>query len=245
MDVIGRKPVLELLKSERPVQRVAVAIGTRGEIIGDILREAKRRGIRIDRIPQDRVKRVFPTGNHQGVLAETSPFKIRSLAELESGSLPVRHGLLVALDGVTDPYHLGAIARSAAAAGCDGLIQPQRRSAPLGDTAVKASAGMLLRLSVIGVKNLADALLALKKQGWWIYGTAMDGDGGLWDHEWPERSVIVFGSEGKGISHRVAQSCDAKLSIPMQPGVESLSVSAAAAVILFDRLRKAQVDNIL
>ncbi|MFH0882371.1 MAG: 23S rRNA (guanosine(2251)-2'-O)-methyltransferase RlmB [bacterium] len=263
MRMIGRKPVLELLQSGKPVQRVRIALGTQGKIIGDIIAEAKKHGVRVDRVAPDVVKRTFGAGNHQGVVADTAPTELLELSDLDSQRSPVRYGLVIALDGVTDPHHLGAIARSALAAGCDALVITARRSAPLSDTAVKASAGTLTRLPVIQVSSLGDALMVLQKDGWWIHGAGspVSGDAPklhgaaqayshqddrvnlLWDHVWDERTVLVIGSEGEGLSHRVKKLCDHLVAIPMAENVESLSASAAASVILFDIARKRQLRD--
>lgn len=238
MRVIGRKPVLELLRSGKPVRRLLLARGVQGRIIGQIIAEAKKHGVRIDRLARDRVQRELGTANHQGVAADVSPIEVHSLHDLGSSRIPVQTGLLVVLDGVTDPHHLGAIARSSLAAGADALIFPSRRSAPLTETAVKASAGTLNRLPCIQVANLGNTLTALKKEGWWVAGAAGEGSDSLWEMQWPDRLLLVLGSEGEGLSQRVAGLCDHLVRIPMTKNVESLSVSAAASVILFDVLRK-------
>lgn len=231
--------MLELLQSGKPVQRVRVALGTQGKIIGEIIAEAKKHGVRVDRVPPDVVKRTFGEGNHQGVVAETAPTELLELKDLGSKRAPVRYGLVIALDGVTDPHHLGAIARSALAAGCDALVITARRAAPLSDTAVKASAGTLTRIPLIQINSLGDALTHLQKEGWWIHGAAGGPDSkSLWDHTWDDRTVLVIGSEGEGLSHRVKKLCDHLVAIPMEQHVESLSASAAASVLLFDIARK-------
>lgn len=237
MNVIGRKPVLELLRSGRPVRRVAVVLGAQGKIIGEIIREAKACGVRVVRVPPDRAEAVLGRGNHQGVLAETAPVVFRALNEIGRG-IELEYGLLLALDGITDPHHLGAIARSALAAGCDALILPERRGVLPNETAVKASAGTLLNLPVIVVKNLPRALERLQGDGWWVHGAAGGAGTSLSDHDWDDRTVLVVGGEGRGLSRRVGELCDHHVAIPMQAGVESLSASAAASVILFDLARK-------
>lgn len=237
MNVIGRKPVLELLQSPRSVKRVVIVLGTQGRIIGDIISAAKAKGVRIDRIPPEKAKGVVGTGNHQGVMAEVSPMPLHKVTDL-GGAIPVEHGLILVLDGITDPHHLGACARSALAAGCDALLVPERRGATPNDTAIKVSAGTLLRLPVIVEKNLPRALEELKQDDWWIHGTAGGESESLWDHAWDGKTVLVIGSEGEGMSRLVAEMCDHRVTIPMSGEVESLSASAAASVVLFDIARK-------
>jgi 23S rRNA (guanosine2251-2'-O)-methyltransferase len=240
MRIIGRKPVLELLESGAPVQKVKVQLGTQGRVIGQIIKLAKSRGVPVDRVPPQVAKKAFGGGNHQGVIAETAPTPLRNLDELGSETVPVRYGLLVVLDGITDPHHLGAIARSALAAGCDGLVLPARRAAPVSDTAIKASAGTLTRMPIIQVTSLPDTLRHLKDQGWWIVGTegANKGSHSVWEHDWDKQTVLVIGSEGEGMSRLVGELCDHHVAIPMAADVDSLSASAAASVILFDVARK-------
>ncbi len=237
MRVIGRKPVLELLQSDRPVQRLMVATNAQGRIIGDIINEAKRRQVRIDRVAPQQVSKIMGGGNHQGVAADVSPVQLLSLSKLGTHAAPVEYGVIMALDSVTDPHHIGAIARSARGAGCDALLIPARRSAPITDTVIKASAGLLMQMPVIQVSNMSDALSSLKKDGWWITGAAGESGMSLYDYEWPDRVVIVMGSEGKGIGDRVRNTCDSLLRIPLENNVESLSVSAAASVLLFEAAR--------
>ncbi len=237
MNVIGRKPVLELLKSGKPVKRVVLVLGSQGRIIGEILAVAKSKGVRVDRVPAERADQVIGRGNHQGVLAEISPVTYHSIRDIND-SIPINNGLIVVLDGVTDPQHLGAIARSALAAGADAIMLQERRGALPNDTSVKVSAGTLLRLPVIVETNIGRALELLKKDGWWIHGTSGEAESNLWDHKWDEMTLLVIGSEGEGMSQRVSEICDHTVRIPMESEVESLSASAAASVILFDIVRK-------
>lgn len=239
--------MLELLESGAPVQRVKVQLGTQGRVIGQIIKLAKVRGVPVDRVPPQVAKGTFGGGNHQGVIAETAPFTLHKLEELDTAKIPVKHGLLVALDGVTDPHHVGAIARSALGAGCDGLILPARRSAPVTETAIKASAGTLNRLPVVQVNSLSDSMRQLKEMGWWTVGAGMPDPSNtktgqeskeLWKHEWDEKTLLVIGSEGEGMSRLVSELCDHHVWIPLEEDVESLSASAAASVILFDIARK-------
>ncbi len=238
MNIIGRKPVLEALRSGQPISRIKLAIGVQGRIIGDILSEAKKQRIRIDRIPAERVNRDMGGGNHQGVIAEASPVEMFLPSDIGGKNIPIRYRLLVALDGVTDPHHLGAIARSAAGAGCDALLVPAHRSATMNETAIKSSAGLLLKLPFVQAGNLGNTLTKLRADNWWVVGADMRGDSNLWEYSWNRPTILVMGSEGKGLSSRIANLCDELISIPLESGVESLSVSAAASVILFDISRK-------
>lgn len=237
LEVIGRKPVLELLESGKPVKRVSVSLGAQGRIIGQIISAAKERKIRIDRIEASRVNKVMGNGNHQGVMAEISPVKLHTLEELTDGAIPVKSGMILALDGVTDPHHLGASARSALAAGCDALLLTGRRSAPIRSTAIKASMGALLRIPVVEVVNLVNALNVLKDNGWWIYGAVMRSGESIWKTEWNDQCVVVIGSEESGLSQLTRKVCDKKVHIPMFGELDSLSVSVASSLFMFELAR--------
>jgi 23S rRNA (guanosine2251-2'-O)-methyltransferase len=242
MNVIGRKPVLELLQSGKAVKRVVLVLGSQGRIVGEILAAAKKKGVRVDRITSERVNQTFGRGNHQGVMAEISPVTYHSINDLND-SIPINNGLIIALDGVTDPHHLGAIARSALAAGADAILLQERRNALPNETSVKVSAGTLLRLPVIVESNLSRAIELLKKDGWWVHGTTGEAESILWDHKWDEMTLLVIGSEGEGLSQKVGELCDHQVQIPMDQEVESLSASAAASVILFDMVRKRSLSD--
>jgi 23S rRNA (guanosine2251-2'-O)-methyltransferase len=172
---------------------------------------------------------------HQGVLGEGGPFVYTEFEDLLS-SLKNRGeaALVLALDGITDPHNLGAILRSAAAAAVDGVVLPERRSAAVNETVIRASAGTAGRVPVCRVVNLGRALDELKDAGTWIYGLAAGEDSHSYLEEPFDRAtVLVLGAEGEGLHQKIRERCDGLLSIPMPGGIESLNVSAAAAVTMF------------
>jgi len=146
--------------------------------------------------------------------------------------------LLVVLDEVSDPHNLGAVARSALAAGCAGLVVPRRRAAHVTPAAVKASAGTLEHLAVAQVANVSRYLQAAKGAGFWVYGAAGAGAASYTGLDLRDRVTLVFGAEGRGLRPLVARTCDALAAIPMRPPVESLNVSVAAALFLFEAVRQ-------
>lgn len=200
------------------------------------LREAARAaGATVRQEPMEALDRRTEGKRHQGVVGEGADFKYAEFGEIVS-ALRARGnaGLVLALDGVTDPHNLGAILRSAAAAGVDGVILPERRSAAVNDTVIRASAGTAARVRVARVVNLGRALDELKDAGGWLYGLAGgDGSRSYLDEAFDRATVLVMGSEGEGLHQKVAERCDGLLRIPMPGGTESLNVSAAAAVALF------------
>ncbi|MBS1766739.1 MAG: 23S rRNA (guanosine(2251)-2'-O)-methyltransferase RlmB [Acidobacteria bacterium] len=200
------------------------------------LREAARAaGAVVHREPMDALDRRAQGQRHQGVVGEGSSF---AYADFEDILRTVRQkgasALVLALDGVTDPHNLGAILRSAAAAGVDGVVIPERRSAQVNETVVRASAGTAGGVAVARVVNLGRALEELKDAGAWIYGLAAGTNSRSYLEEPFDRAtVLVMGAEGEGLHQKIAERCDGLLRIPMPGQVESLNVSAAAAVALF------------
>jgi 23S rRNA (guanosine2251-2'-O)-methyltransferase len=167
-------------------------------------------------------------------VAEVDPYPYADPGSL----LRTPHALVVALDQVQDPHNLGAVCRSAEAAGVSGVVIPERRAVGVTPAVCKASAGAVEHLEIARVRNLADWLAGARDAGAWIYGADADGETGYADADLTGKVVIVLGSEGKGLRPRVAGACDLLVSIPVRGRVESLNVSAAAAILLFEALRQ-------
>ena len=200
------------------------------------LREAARAaGAVVHREPMEALDRRANGQRHQGVVGEGASFAYADLASILRAVQGKGAGALVlALDGVTDPHNLGAILRSAAAAGVDGVVIPERRSAQVNETVVRASAGTAGRVAVARVVNLGRALDDLKAAGAWLFGLAAgEGSRSYLEEPFDRPAVLVMGAEGEGLHQKIAERCDALLRIPMPGRVESLNVSAAAAVALF------------
>lgn len=196
---------------------------------------AREQGVVIHREPMDSLDRRAQGARHQGVLGEGGGVGFASLESVEARIQERGAGtLILALDGVTDPHNFGAILRSAAAAGVDAVLFPERRSAQLNETVIRASAGTAGRVPLVRVVNLGRALERLKQAGAWIYGLAAGtGSRDYLQEPFDRATVLVMGSEGAGLHQKIAESCDALLRISMPGGIESLNVSAAAAVMLF------------
>ncbi len=210
--VYGRRPVREAKRGRRRVRRVWTA---------EDLSEAE-------------LTRLAGSPDHQGIVAEVDPYPY---VEAE-GMLERDDALVVALDQIQDPQNLGAVCRSAEAAGAAGVVIPERRAAAVTAAACKASAGAVEHLAVARVRNLADWLASAKESGAWIYGAEGSAPSPYTQVDFAGRAVIVLGSEGKGLRPRVADTCDALVSIPMRGTVASLNVSSAAAVLLFEAVRQ-------
>jgi 23S rRNA (guanosine2251-2'-O)-methyltransferase len=180
------------------------------------------------------LERICGSPDHQGVVAEVDPYPYVGASEL----LRQEGALLVALDQVQDPRNLGAVARSAEAAGAGGLVVPDRRSAEVTPAACKASAGAVEYLRIARVRNLADWLAEAKEAGFWLWGADASAEQAPWDVDLTGPTVLVLGGEGKGIRPRVATACDDLVALPQRGMVESLNVSAAATALLFEALRQ-------
>ena len=210
--VYGRRPVAEARRGRRSVRRVWETPATDAA----------------------ELTRIAGSPDHQGVVAEVDPYPYADSAEL----LERTDGLIVALDQVQDPHNLGAVARTAEAAGADGLVIPSRRAASVTAAAVKASAGATEHLPIARVANLAEWLARAKEAGAWVYGADAGAPGSYTRTDLTGKVVLVLGSEGKGLRRLVAERCDALNALPVRGRVASLNVSAAAAALLFEALRQ-------
>jgi 23S rRNA (guanosine2251-2'-O)-methyltransferase len=197
----------------------------------------RRKVLRVWRAPESPVgelERLCGSPDHQGVVAEVEPYPYAGAADLLRGE----GALLIALDQVQDPRNLGAVARSAEAAGAAGLVIPERRAAAVTAVACKASAGAVEHLPIARVRNLADWLGEAKEAGFWIWGADADAAQTPWDVDLAGPTVLVLGGEGKGLRPRVAAACDGLIALPQAGRVGSLNVSAAAAALLFEAVRQ-------
>lgn len=222
MIVYGRNPVREAIRGPRTVRQVWAAKGA--------AREPWLSGVRVAAVSPAEVQERAGSPDHQGICAEVSEFRYADANELLRGS---EAPLLVALDQVQDPQNLGAICRSAECAGADGVIVPERRAAAVTPAVCKASAGAVEHLPIAIVRNLADFLADAKRAGCWCYGADAGGRMRYDTVDWRGGAVLVLGSEGRGLRPRVAQACDALVSLPLAGRIESLSVGASAAVLLY------------
>ena len=234
----GLHPVLELLRHQpQQITELFLLKGRESQGFHQLNGLATRHGIAVRQVEQLPIPDA-DTVTHQGVAATIRPFApmgFNSLLERLAGN---NAPLLVVLDSIQDPHNLGAIIRSAAAAGANGIILPKDRSAPLSGTVLKASAGTMALVNLCQVTNLAQTLKELKEEGYWIYGAAGEAGQSLFETSFSGPICIVIGSEGKGLRPLVAEQCDHLVAIPLAPGVESLNASVAAGVILFEIVRQ-------
>ena len=243
--VVGRNPVREALEREPDrIEKVMIQRGG-GRGLEGFRRVASSVGVPVQYVPLRRMNQLAGP-HHQGVMAISTPIAYRDVDALLTAIAPtleeVQHKkpVLLMLDGVEDPHNLGAILRTAVAAGVEGVIVPKKNIAPINATVVKASAGMAMRIPIARVDNLARMIEQLKERGYWVMGGSGIGDVSVWTVDWNRPIVLVMGSEGKGLHARVASACDYLISIPMRGDAESLNVSVAAGVLLFAAARMRQ-----
>ena len=234
--IFGRNAVTEALKAGNPINQVFVA--SMSGSLGTICSAAKKQGIPVKVTDTRKLDTMAGGANHQGVCAEGACAQYSSVSDLlavseKKGTKP----FLILCDGIEDPHNLGAIIRTAEAAGADGIILPKRRSASLTQTVFKTSAGAASWLPVARVSNLATEMIALKKQGIWFYGADMNGSPAT-KTDLQGAVGLVIGSEGFGLSEPVKAQCDAIISLPMFGKVNSLNASVAAGILMYEAVRQ-------
>jgi 23S rRNA (guanosine2251-2'-O)-methyltransferase len=238
--LLGRNPVVEALRAAIPATALYVAQGIDiDERITEIARTAGDRGIPILEVPRPELDRMTGGVLHQGVGLQVPPFAYENFDDLVAASLEQTTPLLVALDGVTDPRNVGAVIRSVAAFGGHGVFMTERRAAGITATAWRTSAGAAARVPVSQVVNLTRAIKACQQAGFTAIGLDADGETDLYQLEAAVGPLlVVVGSEGRGLSRLVGDTCDLRVSIPMASTVESLNASVAAAVTLAEVARR-------
>ena len=226
--LIGIHPVAEALRAKRPLERIIIARGAGGHRLQEIIDLARTNDTPVRFEDRGALDRLAGAKSHQGVVALGAEKKYAQLEDVAAAA-----ELLVVLDGVEDPHNLGAIIRTAHAAGAGAVMIAERRAAGLTETVAKAAAGALEHLPVVRVVNINHTLRSLKDDGYFIYGLDERGELAYDAIDWPEKTVIVMGGEGKGLHELVRKNCDALVRIPMAGQIASLNVSVATGIVLF------------
>jgi 23S rRNA (guanosine2251-2'-O)-methyltransferase len=229
----GVHPVREALKAGRTLDRVLIARGAGGPRLQEIIDAARERAIPVRFEPREALDRVSNGATHQGVVGFAAAQRYQDLEHVVHGAQ-----LLVVLDGVEDPHNLGAIVRTAHAAGASAVLIPERRAAGLTETVAKAAAGALEHLPVVRIGNVSQTLEQLKARGFWIYGLDERSNLLYSEADFARPTVFVLGGEGAGLHQLVKKHCDALVRIPMAGAISSLNVSVAAGVVLFEWRRR-------
>ena len=240
--IYGLLPVLEALRAgSRRIERVIIAEGARHERLAELIAAARRAGVQLRREPRAALNRLSGNANHQGVLAIVSAASYADEAEVLSAISATT--ILVLLDGVEDPHNLGAIIRTSECAGASAVIIPERRAAHITETVVKTSAGAVEHLPVARVTNLASFIEQLKKLNVWVVGVEGSSEMSYTEYDYTGPVALVFGGEGRGLHRLVRERCDAVVSIPMLGKINSLNVSVAVGVVLFEAVRHRQTKK--
>lgn len=241
--IYGLIPVLEALRSgHRPLQQITLAEGARHERLKELLELAKLARVPVHRAPRLALDRALPGLTHQGVMASTAAsgyYDAEDLLEKLGAMVNTEHQpLALGLDAIEDPRNLGAILRTAECAGVDGVFIPERRAVGLTGTVAKAAAGALEHVAVARVTNLVQLIERLKQLNIWVVGATGDAPLNYTEWDWTLPSALFLGSESSGLHRLVRERCDTLVRIPVRGRIESLNVSVAAGVILYEALRQ-------
>lgn len=231
MYIAGRNAAKEALAAGR-AERCYLAGRAQGELVR-IEAEAERRGVPVSWLSAQELQALVPHVRHQGVVVQARPYAYASLEGVTAQALSCTHSLLVLLDGVEDPHNVGAIIRTADAAGADAVLLPERRAAQITETVHRTSAGATAWMPIVRIGNVARTLAELKAQGYWVFGTDMEGSISYREADFSGHCVLVVGNEGKGMARLTREACDYLVKIPMYGHVESLNVSVAAGLLLY------------
>jgi len=237
--IFGVNPVKESLQGTRGAFNLYVQISATDHRVEKIIRLAEERGVAVHRRDKGDLTRMCASSHHQGIALEVEPFRYADFDELlaslgQSGS----NGFLLVLDAIQDPHNLGALIRSAACAGVDGVLIPKDRACGITAAAEKTSAGAVETVPVAMVTNIAQTLETLKKSGYWVYGLDGAARQSVYGTEFSGNVALVVGGEGEGIRPLVRKQCDVVMSIPQYGGVSSLNASVAGGIALFEIARK-------
>ena len=242
--IFGVLPVLEALRAgAKRIEKILIAEGGHEKRLNEIIQLAKENRIPFQKIPRPNLSRLVEIGaNHQGVIAFKSSADYidaeKLLDEIYRKNNTDEKPLIVILDGVEDPRNFGAILRTVDCVGADGVFIPERRAVGLTDTVAKTSAGATEYVKTAKVTNINNLIDELKEQNIWTVGTSSDAKMDYTEWDWTNSSALVLGSEGKGLHRLVAEKCDILVKIPLFGNIESLNVSVAAGVILFEAIRQ-------
>ncbi|NQS76770.1 MAG: 23S rRNA (guanosine(2251)-2'-O)-methyltransferase RlmB [Peptococcaceae bacterium] len=244
--IAGRHPVKEALRSGRSINKIMIAGDVLTGPLQEIFATARDKKIPVQKVDRRRLEQLVSNAAHQGVVAFLAAKEYVDIEDILASVEADEEPFLIILDEISDPHNLGAILRTADAAGAHGVVIPRRRSAPLTPTVAKSSAGAIEYVKVARVTNLPQTIDQLKKKGLWIIGAAPDGGELYWESRLDGPLGMVIGAEGKGLGRLVKERCDNLVHLPMLGQVNSLNASVAAAVLAYEVLRqrrKAFIDE--
>ena len=235
--IFGIRPVAEAIEAGKQIEKLYIRKGAEGQLMQELKDLCLRHRLRWQEVPVEKLNRLV-RGNHQGVVAQTAAIAYVELSDILERVPEDETPLIVLFDGVTDVRNFGAIARSAECAGAHGLIAPLKNSAPVNAEAIRSSAGALTTIPVCRVGSIRNTLRQLQTEGFQIVAATEKSRKLLYDADFTRPTAIVLGNEERGVSKEVLKLCNEQLAIPMIGHIESLNVSAAAAVMLFEVVRQ-------
>lgn len=235
----GRNSVLELLETEKDINKIFIEKGEKHGSINKIIGIAKDRKVVIVEVEKSKLNQMAQTDNHQGVIAIVPPFDYCEVEDIlnEAKSKNEKPFILI-LDGIEDPHNLGSIIRTAETAGVHGIIIPKRRACMVNSTVYKVASGAVEHMKIARVNNLTDTINYLKENDIWIYGTEMEAKQYYYNEKLTGAVAIVIGSEGFGMSRLVKENCDALLKIPMKGTITSLNASVSAGIVMYEVVKQ-------
>lgn len=236
--IAGRNAVSEALRSQRSINKILLQEGAHGGSLGEIIALAKEKGVPVETVKAEKLDKLAKGLRHQGVAALAAPIAFRTLDDVFARAAEKNEEpFILLLDELQDPQNVGALIRSADAAGVHGVLMPRRRSCPLNAVVAKISAGAVEYVPVVQIGNIAQTIEELKQRSCWVVGADMDGVD-FYAANMTGPIVLVIGAEGRGLGRLVKQKCDDVVSIPMNGGVNSLNASAAGAVLMYEVVRQ-------
>ena len=240
--VQGRNAVLELLNSDRDINKIYLQRGEKHGSINEIIKLAKNKKIVLVEVDKNKLDELSNGGNHQGIIAVVPPFNYCEVEDiLEETKQKNEEPFIVILDGIEDPHNLGSIIRTAETAGVHGIIIPKRRAAGVNATSSKVACGAVEHMKIARVNNLVETIRSLKENGIWVYGTEMHGEKEYYNENLKGAIAIVIGNEGSGMSRIVKENCDVLLRIPMKGKINSLNASVSAGIVIYEALKQREM----
>lgn len=237
--VEGRNAVLELLESDRDINKIYISDGEKHGSINKIIALAKQKKVIINEVSKAKLNQMAQTENNQGVIAIVPPFNYCEIEDIiELAKSKKEKPFILILDGLEDPHNLGSIIRTAETAGVHGIIIPKRRAVGVNSTVEKVSAGAVEYMKIARVNNINDAIKYLKENDVWIYGTDMNSDKFYFEEDFTSGVGIVIGSEGFGMSKLVKENCDFLIKIPMRGKITSLNASVSAGIVMYEVVKQ-------
>ena len=235
----GRNAVLELLQSDKDINKVYVLKGEKKGSINKIIAKAKEKKVIIVEKDKKQMDMMAQTENYQGVIATVPPYEYVEVEDIINEARQRNQDpFILILDGIEDPHNLGAIIRTAETAGIHGIIIPKRRAASVNSTVSKVASGALEYVKIARVNNINETINKLKKEGIWICGTAINAEKNYYNQDLTGPLAIIIGNEGKGISQLVQKNCDFLIKIPMKGKVTSLNASVSTGIIVYEALKQ-------